>query len=122
MTEERADLTPTGCVLLDVGDDVGALIVYVDASLLGREVEVRPLDREGRPTHADVLERRTASGAVHAVVIPGLPAGRYSIWLDAELPWGEADIRGGQVAEVDRQALASGVEDPLVVPSAHRGA
>jgi hypothetical protein len=38
------------------------------------------------------------------VVIPGLLAGRYTIWLDGADPWGDVDVRPGQVTEVDRRA------------------
>ena len=44
-------------VLLDIGDDVGALVLYVDADLHQREIEVCPLGVEAQRTHSAVLER-----------------------------------------------------------------
>jgi hypothetical protein len=90
--------------MLDIGGDVGALVVVVDSRLLGHEVEARPVHGSGRAAHADVLARRVPGGMLHAVVIPGLAAGRYAIWLDAVDPWGEVDVHAGQITEVDRRA------------------
>jgi hypothetical protein len=103
MTEERASLAATGSVMLDIGEDVGALVVHVDSPLLGHEVEARPLTGGGRPAHADVLERHTPQGPLYAVVIPGLLAGRYSVWLDGSLPWGDVEVSAGEVTELDRR-------------------
>lgn len=103
MTEELANRAATGSVMLDIGGDVGALVVHVGSPLLGHEVEARPAAGEPRPTHADVLERRTSHGPMYAVVIPGLRAGSYTVWLDGSLPWGEVEVSAGQVAELDRR-------------------
>jgi hypothetical protein len=103
VTEERANLAPTGTVMLDIGEDVGALVVHVDSPLLGHEVEARPTTGDRRATHADVLERKTPQGPVYAVVIPALLAGRYTVWLDGSVPWGDAEVSPGQVTELDRR-------------------
>ena len=92
----------TGSVMLDIGGDVGALVVYVDGTLAGHEVEARPAGHEDRRAHASVLPRSGGDNSVHAAVIPGLAAGAYSIWLDAARPWGETVVRPGQVTEVSR--------------------
>jgi hypothetical protein len=89
--------------MLDIGGDVGALVVYVDAGLIGREIEARPAGHPGRPAHASVLERATASGPLHAVVIPGLGAGPYELWLDGAVPLGAAEVLCGRVTEVSRR-------------------
>lgn len=102
MTEEHASLTATGSVMLDIGEDVGALVVHVGSPLLGHEVEARPVN-SGRATHADVLERRTPHGPVYAVVIPALHAGRYTVWLDGSSPLGDVEVSAGQVTELDRR-------------------
>jgi hypothetical protein len=103
VTEEQANKTATGSVMLDIGEDVGALVVHVDSPLLGHEVEARPVGGPQRPMHADVLERQTPHGPLYAVVIPGLLAGRYTVWLDGSLPWGDVEVSAGLVAELDRR-------------------
>jgi hypothetical protein len=104
------------CVVLDIGGEVGALILYAPAELSGAEVEIS-LPGAGPRTHSIVRERRVdqnAAGrhqpgrhaapsgpgdtAVYAAVYPGLRAGIYTIWRDAQTPAGTVKIEGGQVA------------------------
>src|SRR5262245_54218971 len=88
-----------GSVVLDLGNDVGALVLQTPAALLGREIEISPAGAAtaaGR-THSLVRERRTAAGTSHAAVYPGLAAGRYIIWRHTDTPAGEATIHGGRV-------------------------
>ncbi len=92
--------SPTGSVLLDIGGDVGALVLYVPATELGREIEVSPVGG-GRRTHAAVRERHVEGGHVYCVVIPGLVAGEYTIWADETTPAGSVTITGGTVTELD---------------------
>ncbi len=102
MTEAPHPAGPTGSVLLDIGGDVGALVVSVDDAYAGHEIEARPAGHRARPAHASVLRRTTAVGTAHAAVIPGLVAGAYTLWLDAATPWGYARVQAGIVTEVDR--------------------
>ena len=100
--------------MLDIGGEVGALILYAPAELSGAEIEV---SGTGSRTHSIVRERRvdqSANGrrtagrhaapsgpgdaAVYAAVYPGLPAGLYTIWRDAQTPAGTVKVEGGQVA------------------------
>jgi hypothetical protein len=40
-----------GSVLLDIGDDIGALVVTMPAGMAGREVEIRPAGIDGSHPH-----------------------------------------------------------------------
>ncbi|MET0521219.1 MAG: hypothetical protein ABW156_04495, partial [Jiangellaceae bacterium] len=42
-----------GSVLLDIGGDVGAVVVLMPAEMEGVEVEIRPEDGHGRDHHHD---------------------------------------------------------------------
>lgn len=99
--ETPSAAAPTGSVLLDIGAGAGAAVVLVDERLLGHEVEVRPVSGAGRPAHADVLERATPTGPLHAVVIGGLAGGSYTVWLDGDTACGELTVRCGEVTELD---------------------
>jgi len=88
-----------GSVVLELGHDVGALVLETAAALLGREIEISPAGgtvTAGR-THSLVRERRTAAGTSFAAVYPGLAAGRYVIWRSMHTPVGEVTIDGGRV-------------------------
>lgn len=100
MTEAASGPTGPGSVVLDLGADVGALILDVPAALSGREIEISPADggAAARRTHALVRERRTGAGTSYAAVYPGLPAADYTIWRDPATRAATVTVRGGQVA------------------------
>lgn len=102
-----------GAVLLDIGGDVGALVVVTPAALAGVEVEARPVGpgrhrhdhdhdhRHGHLEHVAVLPRPVpAGGLVHSAVFPALPAGRYELY---ERPAGPVrltvEVTGGAVTD-----------------------
>lgn len=116
-----------GAVLLDIGDDVGALVVTMPASMEGAEVEIRPSapgHRHGDqghdpPGHADhghdhqhgsggghhphvaVVNRPVRDTLVPSLVFPELVEGRYELCdkgsQDVRLT---VDVRGGEVTTV----------------------
>jgi hypothetical protein len=89
-----------GAVLLDIGGDVGALVVTMPRGMVGEEVEVLT-GHEGpghhRP-HVAVVPRPTADGTVPSLVFPELVEGSYAL-----VPKGTDDVRlrvhvsGGEV-------------------------
>ena len=106
-----------GPVLLDVGGDIGALLVTMPASLEGSEIEIRPQPvtgdaDHGHPpdaldhtdhthlTHVEVLPRPTPAGFVTCAVFPELVKGRYELY---ERPSGPVRLRvsvtGGRVTQ-----------------------
>jgi len=91
-------------VVLDIGDEVGALVLYTPPAHAGREIEVSPAGDEGRRTHAGVLLRRLGSRTFHAAVYPALRAGVWRIWTDDESLPGRVIIAGGVVTELDWRA------------------
>jgi hypothetical protein len=89
--------TETGTVVLDLGGDTGALIIYTGRDLHGREIEI---SREDAPrTHAAVRERRVRDGTFHSALYPDLPAGLYTVWWDEGTSAGAISVTGGQIAE-----------------------
>jgi hypothetical protein len=97
--EPRYGPTDPGTVLLELGGDVGALVLIVPAGLDGAEIEI---GQAGQPrSHARVRARPAAGGTTYAAVYPGLTAGRYTIWRDRETPAGAVEVTGGQVTTAD---------------------
>lgn len=65
--------------VLDIGGDIGALILYTDASRDGEEIDIIDAAHPDRSTRSQV-HRRTAKGrAVWAAVYPWLRAGTYRL-------------------------------------------
>jgi hypothetical protein len=65
-------------LVVDIGGDTGALIVYAPPDLVGREFEIaRAETSSAHPVHNVVRARRVGPWVVHAAVFPDLPAGTY---------------------------------------------
>jgi hypothetical protein len=101
MTEQFADRAHPESIVLDIGRDIGALVIYTKSELHGREIEVSPRGSAATRTHVQVLERRIKDRPVFAAVFPGLRAGDYDIWDDAADRSDPVTIVGGRVATVD---------------------
>ena len=98
MTEPAAGLSGPGTVVLDLGVDVGALILYTRADLDGAEIEISlDDDPAARRTHSAVRQRQMPGATSYAAVYPSLRAGLYTIWRDEHSPAATVTIVGGQV-------------------------
>lgn len=105
-----------GAVLLDIGGDVGALILTMPAALAGEEIEIRPLAaRDSAPAHAHseahseshsgahshghshgeahnhlvhvgVVGRPIAGELIHSAVFSALPEGQYELYVRPDGP------------------------------------
>jgi len=104
MVERSQTSAQVGSAVLDIGEDIGALIIYTRPELLGAEIEVSPSGASYR-VHAAVLERRAGAGTVFAALFLALPADRYTVWCDAPTA-NVATVAGGQVAELDWRSMA----------------
>src|SRR5690348_11404764 len=91
-----------GAVLLDIGGDVGALIVQVPDHMASAEIEICPLGepRDATPrSHVGVHSRPGAPGLT--AVFPALLEGQYELYVKPDGPRQlVARVRGGQVSEV----------------------
>ena len=97
-----------GMVVLDIGDDIGALVVTMPAAMLGEEIEVVTRPGHHRPghhrpghhrPHVAVVDRPVAGGgSLPSLVFPELVEGSYAL-----VPKGTDDVhlvvavRGGEV-------------------------
>ncbi len=87
--------------VLDIGGDVGALLLLTDGEHNEREVEISPLGDETARTHTAIHERRVGEGVVFAGLFPALQAGEYRLWTDDPALPDRVTILGGEVATVD---------------------
>ena len=109
-TEGETPPVPSGPggVVLDIGGDVGALVLYGPAEIDGWEIEIsRERDPVAVRTHSQVRRRvfggvggvgGSGGSAVYAAVYPGLRAGVYTVWRDERTPAGSVTVVGGEVA------------------------
>ena len=92
-----------GAVLLDIGGDVGALIVTMPAAMEGTEVEIRPASQHHEVhhhPHVAVVNRPVRDTYIASLVFPELDEGLYDLCVkgteDVRL---SVAVRGGEVVE-----------------------
>ncbi|HEX3641484.1 MAG TPA: hypothetical protein VHV10_09355 [Ktedonobacteraceae bacterium] len=99
--KNHADRIHTEHAVLDIGQDVGALIIYTNEQLRGKEIEVCPQGYDGKMIHTQVLERRVNGRTYFAALYLELPATTYDILDDDLQAIDSVTIVGGQVTELD---------------------
>jgi hypothetical protein len=88
-------------VVLDIGEHLGALIVYTDAALHGTEVEISPAGEDSNRSHKDVLERGVSGRPAFTAVFDKLPEGTYTLWSGGVPRARGVRVSAGSVAELD---------------------
>ncbi len=88
-------------VVLDIGGELGALVIYTNRQLLHAEIEISPHDDDWSRSHKDVLERVVDGASVYVAVFDRLPEGTYTIWRDDRPLTRRATIAAGAVTELD---------------------
>jgi len=134
MIEKYENRVHTEHVVLDIGQGIGALIIYTTKALRGYQIDV---SLKGNPTakrvHTDVLERRIGGRLVCAAVFAELPEGEYITWSDpaetftitsgsiAELNWRDSNIYVPPVssANTERQETPSNLSS--ILPPRYQG-
>jgi hypothetical protein len=87
--------------ILDIGGDIGALILTTGAEYAGREIEISPIKEPAARIHTAIHERRIGDRVVYAGIYPQLKAGTYRIWIERPELTSSVTIIGGEVVEVD---------------------
>jgi hypothetical protein len=95
-----------GPVMLDIGADIGALIVRMPAEMAGAEIEARPIAGPaadgysgGHLPHVAVLARSVGAVIQHTAVFGELQEGEYELNLRPDEPARlRAVVRGGEVS------------------------
>jgi hypothetical protein len=101
MAETHSDEVHTSDVVLDIGGDIGALILRTSPEMNGKEIELSSTIAGSKRFHNQVHERRIEGRTVFAAVYPEIQAGEYYIWGDGLDPVETVTVRGGEVAEID---------------------
>jgi len=88
-------------VVLEIGEDIGALVIHTDASMHGVEIEISREGAERDGSHKQVLERNAGGQAQFTAVFDGLAAGSYALWTEAGAREHDVKVAGGRVTELD---------------------
>jgi hypothetical protein len=94
-----------GAVLLDIGGDIGALVVEMPAAMVDVEVEIRPVEgaarAPGHHPHVAVVARRVDARTVPSLVYPELRLGSYELYVKGtDRVEMTARVEGGLVTQV----------------------
>jgi hypothetical protein len=87
--------------VLDIGGEIGALILRTGPEYLDREIEVSLLGDDAARTHTAIHERTIDGRPAYAGIYAALPAGEYRAWTDDPTLPDRFTIVGGEVAELD---------------------
>lgn len=109
-TNHAYGATGPGSVILELGEQVGALVLEVPAGLAGHEIEISPTDG-GPRTHSMVRERVTAEGVGYCAVYPDVPACEYTVWGEDGAAVGRVAVHGGEVSRFRWPAAAPAGSD-----------
>ena len=90
-----------GPVVMDIGGDIGGLIVRLDDSLEGTELPIEFADDPKRDIHTGVWRRSLGGQTVVVAVYPELREGNYRIHPGRDHAGAQLKITGGQVAHLD---------------------
>jgi len=91
---------PAEALVLDIGGDIGALVLYAEESCLGMEIDLTPTGApRSHHMHTMIRRRRAVDREFIAGVYPELVEGDYTVWGIDGHPLGEVTVRGGQVSE-----------------------
>jgi hypothetical protein len=92
-----------GEVVIEVGGDTGAAVIFTGADLEGEEIEIRPVGTPWTGTHVAVRERRLCNGSQWAALFGPLPKGPYEVRLrgGTGFPVVRIEVSGGRVVPFD---------------------
>jgi len=99
-------------VVLEIGEDIGALVVHTNPDMHGLEVEISPDGKDDVRSHKEVLERSSNGRPAYTAVFDGLRAGSYTLWNCGEPCARGVKVAAGQVAELDWRIAGRGVAEP----------
>ena len=93
---------PPESLVLDIGGEIGALILYASAEALGSEIDITPVGMpQSHGTHTVIRRRRSLDREIVAAVYPELPEGVYTVWgLDGR-SLGKVPVVGGRISFFD---------------------
>jgi hypothetical protein len=86
---------------LDIGGDVGAMVVHLAGPTRTGELEAQPADRPTARFHTGVHLRPVVGGELWVAVFPDVAGGDYELLDDDGKPIASVHVTGGQVSDVD---------------------
>jgi hypothetical protein len=86
--------------VLDVGGEVGALVVHLAAVPAGGELEAQPAGEPSRRFHTGVHLRDVGGRTAPVALFPAVAQGRYQLLDASHRPMATVEVAGGRVTEL----------------------
>lgn len=87
-------------LVLDIGGEIGALIIHAGPELAEAEIEISPgNDETVARSHNVVHARQGWHGTGYTAVFPSVPEGEYTIWHPDGPAKALVTVHGGQITE-----------------------
>lgn len=89
-------------LVLDIGGDIGALVITTGPELAEEEIEISPgIDPATHREHNVVHPRRDRDEVkAYSAVFPSVSAGEYTVWNLDGSPHAVITVHGGQVTQL----------------------
>jgi hypothetical protein len=100
-TETQPSNLGLGAPVLDIGGDIGALVLYTTEELESLEIEVSLTTDLDHRTHTQIHKRTVNGRTFWAGVYAQLKEGDYQVWWDDASRERTFTITGGAVTELD---------------------
>ncbi|GAC1403879.1 MAG: hypothetical protein NVSMB52_17770 [Chloroflexota bacterium] len=97
-----ADRPHPEAVVLNIGDDIGALIIHTPPHRHGQEIHISAIGAVKRE-HVEVLQRSNNGKPAFTAIFPELREGEYDLWndLDSTTPLDHVTVSGGEISTLD---------------------
>ncbi len=87
--------------VLDIGGDVGAIVVYLPDRPPSGELEAEPVASVASRFHTGVHRRVVGSDPAWVAVFPEVRTGTYDLLDEQAVPFARVTVEGGGVTELD---------------------
>jgi len=94
-------VAPGPASVLDIGGEVGAMVVHLPASPRSGELEACPRDEPEARFHTGVHHRSIGDESAWVAVFPEVAEGSYHLLDDDGLPMASVSVTGGKVELLD---------------------
>jgi hypothetical protein len=89
-------------VVLDIGGEIGALVIHADHELHDLQIEIcRSGQERGKREHQHILERPIGGQTMYAAVFGGLPEGSYTLLTNDTIRERGVRVHGATVTTLD---------------------
>lgn len=87
--------------VLDIGGDVGAVVVYLSAPIGRGELDIQPTGAPEERFHTGIHRRALPAGVAYVALFPEVRAGSYDLIDEHGKAFATIAVEGGCVTELD---------------------